>query len=243
MVAGVRWHIGTAQNLGGRANQEDALGVFAAGEGRSVVALADGAGGHQGGEKASAAAIKTIQTLVANGSLMNDAAALSAAIDAANRAVAELSRTADDGPRTTLVVAAIDASKLAWAHVGDSRLYIFRNGKVLQRSHDDSVVQLLVDMNRISEEEALHHPDRNRLLKALGGGDIGDGQPGIIAVQAGDAIALCSDGVWEHVAPAEIAKALGAADLDQAARALNAKAVAASGKQADNASAILARLG
>lgn len=238
----MRWYIGKAQHLGGRSNQEDSIGVFGTPAGRQVVVLADGAGGHQRGEMASAAAVKAIEKAFPSFTSTADDSWLRRAIEAANRAVMDLAKSADDGPRTTLVVACLDGGRLAWAHVGDSRLYRFRGTACLGRTRDDSVVQLLVDMNRVTAQEALHHPDRNRLLKALGAPDIGDGQPGAAEAAAGDGVMLCSDGVWEHVGEAEIGQALAARDLDRAAREMAALAVARSGRQADNASVILARL-
>lgn len=191
---------------------------------------------------ASAAAVKAIEKAFPRLTSGGEDAWLRAAVEAANLAVMDLAKSADDGPRTTLVVACLDGGRLSWAHVGDSRLYRFRGSACLGHTRDDSVVQLLVDMNRVTAQEALHHPDRNRLLKALGAADIGDGQPGAAEAAAGDGVMLCSDGVWEHVSEAESGQALAARDLDKAARELAAKAVARSGSQADNASVILARL-
>lgn len=232
------WDIAAVQCLGGRDTQEDGFVVLHAGDIR-LLAVADGAGGHADGEKASQAALQRLRTAFA-GAPTDVAAArawLGQAILDADRDVAALG-----APRTTIVAVWIGAGNSALVcHVGDSRLYHFRDGAVGFRTRDHSVVQLLIDMGRLAEEEAGGHPDRSRLTKALGGGDLS--LPGIeeLALQPCDGLALCSDGLWEHVRPQEMAVALRVPVLDRAAEELVARAVERGGKDADNATLILAR--
>lgn len=238
------WEIATAQSRGGRSNQEDALLVLDQRRGEPLVlVLADGAGGHADGERASQAAIARVERSFAGAP--TDAAAADAwlmqTIAAANKDVTALGGGAA-APRTTLVIAWICKNAARFAHIGDSRLYHFHGGKPVYRSHDDSVVQLLVDMKKIDERESLKHPDRNRLLKALGADDLEANPSQAARLEKGDGLVLCSDGVWEHIDAAALAAALGNPDLEKAATELIRTAVGKGGADADNASIILARL-
>jgi serine/threonine protein phosphatase PrpC len=95
----------------------------------------------------------------------------------------------------------IEDNQAWWAHVGDSRLYHFNRKKLLSRTKDHSIVQLLVDLERISEEEMATHPDQGRLLKGLGGDEPIKPDFGQATLHAGDSLLLCSDGFWEQISP------------------------------------------
>jgi serine/threonine protein phosphatase PrpC len=241
----MNWEIATAQSRGGRSNQEDALAVLDKRRDRPLLlVLADGAGGHADGERAAQAAIVRAQAEL-DAAPTDPAAAeswLQMLVAAANRDVLALG-SGPAAPRTTVVLAWICGDDARFVHVGDSRIYHFRHGKPLYRSHDDSVVQLLVDMKKIDEREALQHPDRNRLLKALGADDLEPVSPVRARLKKGDGLVLCSDGIWEHAGNADLLAALGKADLEAAATELVRMAVGKGGNNADNASVILARLG
>lgn len=236
------WQIATAQSLGGRDNQEDSL-LALAGEsgGPMLIAVADGAGGHAEGEKASAAAIEALKRRFAQATAADGSAWLKAAIGDAATSVSRLG-SGPSAPRTTLVAAFCTANRAAIGHVGDSRLYHFSNGKLAFRTRDHSVVQLLVDMGRLKEDSVNHHPDRSRLTKALGGSEAVDFDVAELALAPGDGLLLCSDGVWEHARPQELEAALRADDLERAARQLVDAAVRRGGSDADNATLILARM-
>jgi serine/threonine protein phosphatase PrpC len=242
----MHWEIATAQSKGGRSNQEDALAVLDRRRDQPLVlALADGAGGHADGERASQAAIARIDRALDAAPTEAGPAEqwLAQTIGQANRDVMALGSGAA-APRTTLTVAWICQNAARFAHIGDSRIYHFRAGKLIWRSRDDSVVQLLVDMKKISEKEALNHADRNRLPKALGGADkLELNAAAAASLAAGDGLVLCSDGVWEHADAADLAAALATPDLEKAATELVRMAVGKGGNNADNASVILARLG
>jgi serine/threonine protein phosphatase PrpC len=197
----VEIEIVTLSKQGGRPYNEDVIGQW--NDGRFVACLvADGAGGHGGGDVAAA----TVRTSVLAGfaagpSLSGDALRL--LLEQANRDV--VARQAEGGKlaamRSTVVLAAIDLHdhQLAWAHSGDSRAYLFRAGALVTRTVDHSLVQQLVDGGMIDEEGARLHPQRNMLLSALGAVDempeISVADP--MALAAGDVVLLCSDGVWE----------------------------------------------
>ncbi|MGE0155081.1 MAG: PP2C family serine/threonine-protein phosphatase [Reyranellaceae bacterium] len=237
------WDIATAQSPGGRENQEDAfLIVPEAGGGPLFLAVADGAGGHADGEKASQAAVASLKDAMAQAP--RDAAAakswLAQAIAGAHRRIGALGQGVA-APRSTLVALWSQGGRAVAGHVGDSRLYHFSDGKLAFRSRDHSVVQLLVDMGRLKEEDIADHPDRSRLTRALGGGEAVDADISDFVLAPGDGLALCSDGVWEHIQPPELATALRTQDLDRAARELVQLAVKRGGADADNATLVLAR--
>jgi serine/threonine protein phosphatase PrpC len=114
---------------------------------------------------------------------------------------------------TTLVTLLCDDRQALWGHVGDSRLYAFRDGCLIHQTRDHSVPQLLVNAGEIAPDAVRDHEDRARLLQALG--TEGRLRPEIplepLIVQAGDAFLLCTDGFWEHVLEAEMESALAGA--------------------------------
>ncbi|MGJ7511658.1 PP2C family protein-serine/threonine phosphatase [Variovorax sp. GT1P44] len=191
----------TLSKKGGRAYNEDVFGQWS--DGRFVACLvADGAGGHGGGDVAAA----TARTSMLDGFAAApglDSASLRRLLEQANRDV--VARQAEGGlladMRSTAVMAAIDLHEreLAWAHSGDSRAYLFRAGALVARTVDHSLVQQMVAGGMIDEEGARVHPQRNLLLSALGAADgalditVSERMP----LAVGDALLLCSDGIWE----------------------------------------------
>ena len=112
---------------------------------------------------------------------------------------------------TTLVVLLVDDNQVSWGHVGDSRLYHFSDGKIVERTKDHSVCQVLAATGEIDESEIRHHQDRNRLLRAVGMHD----QTGILnSVQTIEKnenrhqFLLCSDGFWEYIDEKHMEKTL-----------------------------------
>jgi serine/threonine protein phosphatase PrpC len=102
-----------------------------------------------------------------------------------------------DAPRTTCVACVIQDDCAYWAHVGDSRLYLLRDDHIYARTHDHSRVQMMVDKGLMTEEQALQHPDRNRVYSCLGGNvlpqiDLSQKTPLLL----GDTLVLCTDGFW-----------------------------------------------
>lgn len=199
--APVEVEIVTLSRQGGRSYNEDAFGHWH--DERYVACLvADGAGGHGGGDVAAAVARSSVLGGFAAAPGLSTAG-LRQLVEQANLDV--VARQAEGGTlaamRSTLVLAAIDLqdNALAWAHTGDSRAYLFRGGAVAQRTVDHSLVQQMVAGGMIDEEGARLHPQRNMLLSALGSVDeaLDVSVSGPMPLQAGDVLLLCSDGVWE----------------------------------------------
>lgn len=174
-------------------NQDSGL----AGSGLFVVA--DGMGGHAGGDVASAIAINRIAEADVHYSTPGEATfALQAALVAANALLAEtvFEHSELTGMGTTVSALAVLGDEVAIAHIGDSRIYLFRDGDVSQITVDHTFVQRLVDSGRITEEEAAVHPRRSVLMRVLGDVDSApEIDTSILATRAGDRWMLCSDGL------------------------------------------------
>lgn len=197
---------------GGRSYNEDVHGHWH--DGRFVVCMvADGAGGHGGGDVAAATArASVLGAYAAHPGL--DATLLRGLIEGANDAV--VAKQQEGGPlaamRTTAVLVAIDlhSHEMAWGHCGDSRAYLFRNGAVVARTTDHSVVQQMVSGGMLDDEGARLHPQRNLLLSALGAADgtlevaVSERMP----LLPGDVLLLCSDGIWEPLGDGWLAQML-----------------------------------
>lgn len=173
-----------------------------------LLAVADGMGGHEDGEEASASAIMALQDYVRKAiesvRPINPDHILSAAVHEADRVVTREAQTRGGSTMgTTLTAFLAGGGWLFWGHVGDSRAYLVSSEGQMQLTRDHSLVGELVREGSLTEEEAVTHPQRNILTSALGGGikelDIGE-QP----YREGDILVLCTDGLYNLVSGAEI---------------------------------------
>lgn len=208
-----------------------------------LLVIADGMGGAAAGDLASSATMAEIRELDRDLDADADGDALDAMRDAvarANHRLAEL--IADDpaveGMGTTLEAMLWDGEKLAVAHIGDSRAYRLRGGRLSQLSTDHTFVQSLVDEGRITPEEARVHPHRSLLLKAILGRD--DFEPDFTWLQPapGDRYLLCSDGLSDMVDDQTIERVMKSETIDVAATELIRLALEAGGY--DNVSVVIA---
>lgn len=167
-----------------------------------LLVLADGMGGHRHGEVAANLAVKTLTDAfqrLAVPFLSSPAKFLIEHIQQVHDMIDNVTQRDEliESPRTTIVVAIIQRGFLYCAHVGDSRLYHFRDGHLLFRTEDHSVVQSLYKKGMISKEEMATHPYKNKIYNCLGGEtppqiDLSDR----FELLEGDTILLCTDGVW-----------------------------------------------
>ncbi len=185
--------------------------------GRQLFMVADGMGGHAGGDVASAIATKRIIEADQPYRSPQDAEfALQAALIAANSQLAEtvFEHTELTGMGTTVSALVVLEGEVAIAHIGDSRIYLLRDGELSQITVDHTFVQRLVDSGRITEQEAMVHPRRSVLMRVLG--DV-ESSPeidtSILATLPGDRWLICSDGLSGVVSNTAIAAAL-STDLD-----------------------------
>ncbi|MEP7280813.1 MAG: protein phosphatase 2C domain-containing protein [Rubrivivax sp.] len=198
---------------GGRKVNEDACGHWRSDRALCAV-LADGAGGHGGGDIASRLAVRELLTHFAQAP-PPDADALRTLVFEINHMLLDAREpgTPRQDMHSTVVCLVLDFvdGKARWAHAGDSRLYWFRAGRLRRRTLDHSLVQSLVDAGLLTPEEVRGHAQRSELRSALG---VGDDQLEVDATEAdadvepGDAFLLCTDGVWEHLDDALIVQAL-----------------------------------
>ena len=201
--------IATMTRQGGRKYNEDACGHWHS-AGRLCCVLADGAGGHGGGDKASKLAIENILGLFAAETSVSTALIERMIVDT-NRSI--IQHRADDKAvrhmhSTVVVLAAdLDTAHITWGHCGDSRLYVLRGGRISARTRDHSLVQSLVDGGMLAPEEMLTHPQRSELLSALGVEEE-DLQVSLSEagwrLEPGDVVMLCTDGLWEYVGDHEL---------------------------------------
>ncbi len=203
-------------DVGGRRNNQDAFDYVEPGtldaSGAGCWAIADGLGGHGGGEEASRLAVHAaLEAFKEKPMLAPDT--LARCIHRAQRAIHDR-RSSDERlqhMRTTLVVLIVEEGHAIWAHIGDSRLYHFRTDPDtktirLRRTKDHSVPQVLAEAGEITQMEIRDHEDRNRLLQSLGGDE--ELRPSIeprpIPIHTGDAFLLCTDGFWEYLSDLEM---------------------------------------
>jgi PPM family protein phosphatase len=205
-----------------RSNNQDSYYIDP--EGRFFI-VADGMGGHAGGEEASRIATQEIQAyLVANwGSSEHSQKLLEQALWQANEAILLDQQShperADMG--TTAVVVLFRAPESPWcAHVGDSRLYRLRNSQLEQITEDHTWVARAIKIGDISSDEARMHPFRHVLARCLGREDLHQVDLQQMDVQAGDRLLLCSDGLTEELVDHAIATHLESPSLEKAALAL-----------------------
>jgi serine/threonine protein phosphatase PrpC len=231
--------------IGRRHSNQDRTG-FAYAMHRVLLVVADGMGGHPRGELAAQIAVESVLERFADWSRQGDCDAegmLRGALDAAHRAIHERARRERlwDYPRTTCTACVVhDGGAATWCHVGDSRLYLVRDGAVLATTRDHSGAWLLVEQGIIEPDEARVHPDRNFVYNCLGGEiapDIEMSLPVTLAI--GDRVMLCSDGLWSPVTNEEIAAALARDASPTALEALLRDAESRAGAYADNLSYVV----
>ena len=191
--------------------------------GAHLLAVADGMGGHVGGEIASAAAIEALRKLDKDLPASELLAALERTVKAANENLHRMveSDPALQGMGTTLTAMLWAGDQVALVHIGDSRAYLLREGSLFQITHDHTLVQSLVDEGRISPDEAASHPQRSLLLRALDGRGEVDPDLSLREAKIGDRYLLCSDGLSGVVTAETIFQVLtDVDDPDQAVRQL-----------------------
>ncbi len=170
-----------------------------------LFAVADGMGGHRGGEVASQLAVETLERTFKAGE-----GELPDQVQEANRVVFERSVTDRQvaGMGTTLTVALVEGDRIRLAHVGDSRAYLLRDGELRLLTQDHTLVHRMVVEGEISEQEAQTHPQRSVLTRALGVDVVAEVDDETVAVQPGDRLLLCTDGLTSMVREDEIGRIL-----------------------------------
>ncbi len=209
--------------------------------GSALFGVADGMGGHKGGNVASALACSTLLSCIEG--LRPEEKALRYGIGEANRAVYERASENEDlqGMGTTLTVVWEAGDRVILGHVGDSRAYLYRADCLSQVTSDHSLVWDLMRRGSITAEEARRHPYRNVITKAVGTDP--SVVPDIITMPClpGDLWLICSDGLTEYLTDQRIGELLGAYPPEKAADVMLNEALSGGGK--DNISLIIAEVG
>ena len=201
-----------------RANNEDAFYVNNNGPKplENLYIIADGMGGHNAGDVASSRSISEFCNYVSNNPhIVYTEDYLAAALIDANSRIHASAIAAPHllGMGTTFSVCTIDKNNMYYAHVGDSRIYVINNQKMLQITKDHSLVAEMAEKGMITEEEARHHPDKNVITRAIGTDSYVNVDKGYFPLDDVSYILMCSDGLTNMVSDADI-KSIIASDID-----------------------------
>ena len=180
---------------------DQAIGLFV---------VADGMGGHNAGEVASALAAKTLHEFIEQAHDASESIVAEALVLANDQVLSAAAGNATyEGMETTVVAACIKDGSLVFGNVGDSRIYLMRDGSLEQLTDDDSWVSRVLPADAIGTEEASRHPMRHVLTKVVGLRDDMEPSVGSSSFQSGDMLLLCSDGLHGVVNDDAIAALLG----------------------------------
>ena len=227
--------------LGDRQDNQDRAAVVVA-EDAAMLLVFDGMGGHSDGARAAETGLKVVQDIFMEARLpiLDPQGFLYMALSRAHDAVVEIGNdvAVDFRPRATCAICLVQEGGSFWAHIGDSRIYQIRDGRVLTRSRDHSHVEVLIQEGAITEEEALDHPMRNFVECCLGG-DAPVPDMSItskLPLAIGDVLLACSDGLWSGISDDDIGEisAPGENNLAENLKALSIKALNANSPYSDN---------
>ena len=191
--------------IGQRQKNQDYLSVPEAGE-KPVVVVADGMGGHKAGNVASLIAVDSIREYVERTDEPRKQILLQHAISYANHRIFDVASSDGDcsGMGTTVIMAYVEPSRIVYANVGDSRLYLFDGEHLRQLSRDHSFVEELVQSGVITRKQADTHPQRNILTRAVGTAQFVKADTAQSTWQRGDVLMLCSDGLHGSLSRTEM---------------------------------------
>ncbi len=228
--------------LGNRSSNQDRCLILEQ-FGRVLLVVADGMGGHARGDLAAQTAIDSLsRNFLAQRDAIDDPQDfLKSALHSAHMDVVDAGLAADPpvNPRTTCVACLIQGDRAWWAHLGDSRLYLLRDGKLLARTRDHTPVEELLQSGAIAEEDLRTHPLRNSVSRCLGGGlklsKISFGQA---QLNTDDILLLCSDGLWSALPEQRLTELSVFDDLERSANLLTDEADLATYPHSDNISLV-----
>lgn len=209
-----------------------------------MLVVADGMGGHLHGEVAAQITVQLMVELFqqqAKPLLTDPVYFLLNSIHRAHQAIIDYSEHHNllEAPRTTVVACVVQANQVNWAHVGDSRFYLFHKQRLVLHTHDHSRVYQMVRQGQITEEESRRHPDRNKIYNCLGSHYAPDVELSRrVPIERGDTLLLCSDGLWGPLPTTELARIMTHGPVNQTVPQLAALAQKTANGTSDNISAI-----
>lgn len=211
-----------------------------------LAVLADGMGGRSGGRKASDQVMLTSRQLFLRFDPETDdpRALLRQLVNEAHMVIKLTAVAAEQEPHSTVAAfVLLPNGESHWAHAGDSRIYHFRQGRLLHRTTDHSYVQTLINQGELSEQQALDHPHANILMGCLGTeNDPPIDLHAVNKLNAGDALMACSDGVWHYFTPEELASTVAMLSPREACEFLIQKARTRAHGAGDNLSLVVVKL-
>lgn len=244
----MHYETGVANHLGNRNSNQDRFDIVESDEGVLLV-LADGMGGHYGGDVAAQALVDIARDRYLNSTrpVAQPGRFLTEIIQATHDALVSHATEQNLGniPGTTAVLCLLQNGHMDWAHVGDSRLYLFRGGLPVFRTTDHSYVEQLYQQGIIRRSEQDSHPRRNHITQCIGAMpqapevELGKGKP----MRVGDIVLLCSDGLWGALDDAQLGLMLQQeGSLDEVLERMAMRAEQISYPHSDNISVVALRL-
>jgi serine/threonine protein phosphatase PrpC len=245
----LRYETAEISLIGDRDQNQDRVAVAKSGNSAFLVVV-DGMGGHAEGERAAEVARRSfVESFEVASSLIDEPASfLADAIGRAHEAVVGIGvgQALERKPRATCAICLVLNGSAWWAHVGDTRVYLVRENKVLERTRDHSHVEVLFSEGLITEEEIHAHPMRHYVECCLGGEsalpETDDDLPGR-KLESGDTLLVCSDGLWSGLTDAYIGlSCLAEKNVSEWLGSLSERAVASNAPYSDNTTAAALRL-
>ncbi len=243
------YELGQANRLGNRETNQDRFAAIETDEGVLLV-LGDGMGGQAFGEVAAQILVDTARKHYKNARrpIKEPKPFLDKILRTAHQNIVEFGeqQMPPVTPGTTGVLCLVQDSQAVWAHVGDSRLYLFQNGLPIYRTTDHSFVEMLYQKGEISRREQESHPKRNQITQCLGGGLVEEPEPTIsntVSMHVEDVILICTDGLWGPMDDAVIGNLLcRPGNLDDIINGMAQEAEQLSYPNSDNISVLALRL-
>jgi len=244
----VKYTIFEDTRIGKRPYQQDRIAHWHTKDALFLV-VADGMGGHAHGDVAAQIAVDCLGSafkVEAKPKIADPDLFIYRSIGRAHAMIVHQTQrqglSAEDlsnSPRTTVVACLVQEGYAFWSFVGDSRLYVIRDGRIVTRTRDHTPVQMLIDAGRIREEAAATHPDRNKLLQCLGGPRAPRVEPTAHARLAqNDIVLLCSDGFWGPLTQRQLLIGVLGKDMKKAFPELVDLAETRAGARCDNVSVL-----
>jgi serine/threonine protein phosphatase PrpC len=240
-MIGMKIEYAKVSAVGDREDNQD-RGAIVVAEDAAIMLVFDGMGGHENGAQAAEIGLRIVQDefMASDLPLFDPQGFLYTAMARAHDEVVKIGAdlAVDFRPRATCAVCLIQEGGSWWGHIGDSRIYHMRQGKLLKRSRDHSHVEVLIQEGAITEEEALDHPMRN-FVECCIGGDAPVPDMSItrkMPLEPGDVLLACSDGLWSGTSDDEMADMATSPDnsLAENLKALSVKALTTNAPYSDN---------
>lgn len=237
------WQFGHALNVGKRNDQQDRVGIFHNVSGnRHLLVVADGMGGIPKGDQAAQIVVDTAEQAFKQNKINHPESFLEEICFQSHEKINRLEADTVSAPGTTCVLLYIDKRRAYWAHIGDSRLYHYRQQYLINQTVDHSVRQLMISQGLIERQSDEASAIQNQLYKRLGGEK--DPEPDVhsCSLERGDMFLLCSDGFWQSIEAKRIPEILQHHPIDRdGLRQIVDIALKHGGDNCDNISVALAR--